>query len=286
MLKRMLILTPLFLLTALFLYVGQPMLTTPVAASPVGDCDSFGTDDPSSTPVEISFTCAEATTAYFGICDSGPALDDYFNIQFNGAVVASNDISGENEIVNIGAAATVAGENTAFLIRTAGGGTATYSYGISTDATAVESYLVANCGGDFTPPSSNPVQQSTCNGVVAVFTQDKAPGNGTLEFHQLFGNEGAFEDELVMKTWTLTEGEQINNATVSNLSSPRYARVWWIPDGSSERYLLTSQYWSNSGTLTSEYGIACGSAQPTYHTSFENGVPESEVCFNPKKGCN
>lgn len=274
MLKRVSFAVVLFLLVGLFAYRVHP-----TAASPLADCESFFTDDPISTPVTVNFTCGSAATAYFGVCDSGPALDDYFNIEYNGGIVAGNSISGGNEIVSIGSAMTTAGANVATINRTAGGGTATYSYGISTDRSAVESYLNANCGTDYTASSG-------CGGVVELFTQDEAPSDGTLEFHLLLGNEGARGDELIMRTWDITEGQQLNNVPVSNLAAPRYARVWWQPDGSSDWYLLTSQYWSNSGDRTSEYGIACGGGQPSYHTSFASAVPEANVCFSLIEGCN
>lgn len=276
MLKRMLLVVFVFMFFSMFAYRAQ---TT--AASPAADCESFDTAEVGSTPVFINFSCSAAQTAYFGVCDSGPALDDYFEIVYGGSVVATNDISGGNEIVTVGSAMTTAGSNTATLNRTLGGGTATYSYGVSTDKIAVENYLAQNCGGDYVAPTSG------CNGVVALFTQDQAPSDGTLEFHMLLGNEDERVDEQIMMVWDINEGQQINNATVNNLGSPRYARVWWQPAGSSDWYLLTSQYWaSGSWSTDQEYGIACGGGQPSYHTSFASAVPESDVCFDLMNGCN
>lgn len=275
--KKFLALT-VALLALVAMFASQ---ATTLRAGPTADCESFSTDDPSSTPVTLNFTCAADNTVYFGICDSGPFLDDFFNIEYNGDVVASNAISGSNEIVNIGSASVSAGAQSATLIRTAGGGTATYSVGISSDRIAVENYLAANCGGDFVPTTGS----QGCNGAVTLFTEDGAPSDGTLEFHSLFGNEGARSDELIMMVWDISEGQQINNAMVSNLAAPRYARVWWQPDGSSDWYLLPSQYWHGGGTTADQYGIACGSGQPSYHTSFSSAVPEADVCFDLLNGC-
>ena len=139
--------------------------------------------------------------------------------------------------------------------------------------------LAATCG--------DPEISESKGSSVLLFTMDEAPTDGTLEFHILLGNESAVDGEQVFWALDVNKNEQINNMLISNLPGPRYGRVWWQPNGSEEKYLLTSQYWSADAWSTSqEYGIADGNAQPSYHTSFSSAIPESDVCFNLLEGCN
>ncbi|MCP5094924.1 MAG: CSLREA domain-containing protein, partial [Chloroflexi bacterium] len=115
-----------------------------------------------------------------------------------------------------------------------------------------------------------------CNRMVPVFTTDGAPTDGTLEFHVLFGELGRVEG-YTKKVWNVAAGQQISNDLV-DVSAPKWVRLWWRPDGDSMWYLLPSQYWVGDGTVASEYGVSCGTDPvPSYHTSFANAIPESQV---------
>ena len=281
--SRLLIFVSVFV--ALFVLVGQ--FRSLHASTSTADCYQAGSGG--SYSFDFDFTCADAQTVYFGVCDSGPVLDDFFEIAYKGSVVGANIIVGNDEIITVGSGSSDAGANTATLnVLLAPDGAPTWSYAVSSAQSDVEAYLSANCGGDiggFVPVSTSNI--STCQNNVALFTEDGAPTDGTLEFHILLGNEGARGDEQIMMTWDLTEGAQINNAPLTDLPSPRYARVWWQPDGASDWYMLSSQYWSSGSWSTDqEYGITCNDPQPSYHTSFANAVPESDVCFDLLNGCN
>lgn len=256
----------------------------PTGAAPV-DCDALASGGISNlSSLDVNFNCAADSIAYFGTCDSGNILDDFFHIVYNGNVVASNQITGSNETITIGSATVSAGSHTATLVSLTDSPAipATYSYAISSDLSTVENYLQASCGADFgglTPGAG-------CNKIVPVFTTDTAPSNGTLEFRVMFGNEDSREDAQLHRVWNISAGQRINNDMVSNLPAPRWARLWWHPEGDSGWYLLTSQYWNGDGTTASEYGLSCLGAQPSYHTSFASAIPESEVCFDLPNGCN
>ena len=268
-------------LVLLVILIGQ---VVPIGAAPL-DCDTSATggiDNLSS--LDVNFNCVAESTVYFGACDSGNILDDFFHITYNGNIVASNQINGSQETISIGSATVVAGSHMATLVSLNNSPAipATYSYAISSDLSAVENYMHLNCGADFaglTPGAG-------CNKTVPVFTSDAAPSNGTLEFRVLFGNEDSREDAQLHRVWNVSAGQQINNDTVSNLAAPRWARLWWQPEGDSGWYLLTSQYWNSDGTTASEYGLSCFGAQPSYHTSFASAVAESDVCFDLLNGCN
>jgi hypothetical protein len=103
----------------------------------------------------------------------------------------------------------------------------------------------------------------------------------------MLGNEDSREVSGLMMEWDIVSGQQLNNEMVLDLPSPRYARLWWQPAGSSDWFMLTSQYWHDGKTAASEYGVECAAgAQPSYHTSFASAVPEAAVCFDLLNGCN
>jgi hypothetical protein len=281
------IFTVLFVVLTLGLFAGQANLT---AAGSGGDCNAFAVGSiPDLSSLSISFTCAADATVYFGACDSGSVPnDDLFNITYNGQVVAFNQYSGNNEFLSIGSAQVSTGSHSATLnsLSTTPFPPATYTYAISSDRAEVEDRLfdILVCGEDVQPDSSS-CAYGPRN--VPVFTQDTAPSDGTLQFRIMLGNEDSREVSGLMMEWDIVTGQQLNNEMVPDLSSPRYARLWWQPADSSDWYMLTSQYWHDGKTAASEYGIECAAgAQPSYHTSFASAVPESAVCFDLLNGCN
>ncbi|MCA9950134.1 MAG: hypothetical protein KDE48_10840 [Anaerolineales bacterium] len=263
-------------------------LALPLGAAPASDCNAFDTGGFAPLgSVSIPFSCAADATVYFGVCDSGSVPnDDLFNIDHTGTIVAYNYYVGAEEYAVIQSQNLTAGDYTVIMNSlNVGVGQATYSYGISTDKSEITGYLSQVCGTDFggtTPPA-------TCSygpRDVPVFTEDTAPTNGTLEFRIMLGNEDSREEAGLMKTWNLSAGQRVNNEIVPDPVNPRWARLWWQPEGDSSWYLLPSQYWHGDGTLDSEYGIECEeSPQPSYHTSFETAVPEADVCFDLLNGC-
>lgn len=272
------------LLTGLLMF-ALLFAVSAVVASPTADCAATGVGaDSPPLDFDITFNCTASQTVYFGVCDNGAALDDTYQILYKGSVVASNELTGGfKELVNIGDAVADAGDNTAsFVVLSAPDNISTFAFAVSSSKSEVESFLDAECGLDvvFDPVTSS------CAYTVNLFTEDGAPSNGTLEMHVLLGNEGARGDEQIYKVWDVNKGDQINNASVSHIPAPRYVRVWWQADGDSDWYMLTSQYYSGSGTLASEYGLECNaSGAPSYHTSFASAIPESAVCFDPQTGC-
>lgn len=261
----------------------------PLDAAPVADCSAFLKGDIEDlTSANIDFTCAEANTVYFGACDSGGVPnDDRFNITLNGQVVSYNAFVESQEFVSIGSVDLSAGAHTAVLnsLTTTAFPPATFSYAISSDSDEVSAYLGNYCGTDF----GGTGVPSLCEygpRNVPVFAADVAPSNGTLEFRIMLGNEDSRESSGLMMSWELTAGQYVNNEMVYNLPSPRWARLWWQPEGESAWYLLPSQYWTGDGTTKSEYGIEClPSDQPSYHTAFAKAVPASDVCTNLLEGC-
>ena len=126
------------------------------------------------------------------------------------------------------------------------------------------------------PSDTPPVEPGDCDRQVPVFTTDTAPADGTLEFHVLFGEFARIEG-ITLRVWDVSAGQQINNELV-DVHAPKWVRVWWLPDGDTEWYLLPSQYWVGDGTVASEYGVSCGNDPvPSYHTSFADAIPESEL---------
>jgi hypothetical protein len=278
----------LFVFAAILLGVFVFAQFEVATASPAADCETFVTDGfNSNSSINVSFTCAEAASAvYFGVCDSGPALDDFFSVVFDGQLVAYNAISGNSETVYVGSAPASAGTQTAALNSLNVAALATYSLGISTDSSAVISYLEQNCGSDFSGTSAPAVGQA-CSQAIPLFTTDAAPSDGTLEMRIMLGNENSREVSGLMMTWDIAEGTQVNNAVVPNVPGPRYVRVYWQADGSTDWYMLTSQYWHGGGSTADEYGVDCNAAsQPSYHTSFASAVPVADVCFDLLNGCN
>jgi hypothetical protein len=113
---------------------------------------------------------------------------------------------------------------------------------------------------------------------VPVFTTDLAPGDGTLVFRTQLDGKDRREDTAILKTWDVAVGQRIDNDIVYDVPAPRWARLWWRPDGESTWYLLPSQYWQGDGTTASLYGVSCESvSQPPYHASFSSAIPEDEL---------
>ena len=225
--------------------------------------------------ISIGFSCTEDTTVYFGVCDSGGVPnDDLFRIIYNGVDVASNRYENGQEITTIGEAVAMAGSNTATLqsLNDTPYPPATYTYALSPDKSFVEEAL-ANpnlCGLDVNA-SFNPCLKS-----VPLFTTDKAPSSGTLRMMVQYGAWNRSEGQM-MREWAVQAGDQINNEAGLVLA-PKWVRVWWQPEGSSDSYLLPSQYWQGDGTLDSEYGVSCNSLHPpSYHTSFSNAIHQDVV---------
>ncbi|MCA9926550.1 MAG: hypothetical protein KC421_29480 [Anaerolineales bacterium] len=282
--SRLMLLVPIFMLVALF--AGRLAPVSAVAT----DCSSFVSyaSVPMQTSTTVSFDCSADTVVYFGVCDDGGVPnDDLFNMVFDGKVVTSNYyVNNTDEYTVLGSGLGLTGTNLVDLnsLNSTPYPPATYAYAISPNSGDVVTHLQTWCGTDW-KGIGNGVGAS-CDTNVPVFTTDTAPSDGTLELHVLLGNEGARTDEILFQTWDVSAGEQINNAYVTNLPAPRYLRTWWQPAGSSDWYLLTSQYWQGGWTVQDEFGLECGvSPQPSYHTSFASAVPESDVCFDLPNGC-
>lgn len=262
----------------LLLVLVIPMAST--GAAPQADCEAFSSGSITAlTSLNFNFTCAADATVYFGACDSGGVPnDDLFTIVYGGTVVSRNAYHSGLEYVDVGQAQTTAGSNTATLnsTNTTPYPPATYTYAVSSDKATVETYLQTYCGTDYvTGALPSTCQYGPRN--VPVFTMDAAPSDGTLEFRIMIGNEDAREVSGLMHSWDIVAGQQINNDMVTNLPSPRYARLYWQPEGESTWYFLPSQYWHGAGTKASEYGISCvPGAMPSYHTSFGSAIPASE----------
>lgn len=277
--KRMFLFVSLFLLVGLF--AGSWAVSRTVAQA--ADCSLYnsGGITPLSS-VDFTLTCTADTTVYFGVCDSGGVPnDDLFTVTYANALQSYNYyVAAIDEYTVLGDDVALAGDNTITMAstNTTPYPPATHSLAISPNAGEVVNYLQLWCGADW--KGVGPGVAAGCDTAVPLFTTDAAPANGTLQFHVLFGNEGARADEIVFMSWNVTEGQQINNAYVSGLPAPRYARVWWQPEGSTDWYMLTSQYYAGAKTAADEYGISCQGAQPSYHTSFASAVPESDVCFD------
>lgn len=266
-------------IVALVLFVGLlafvALGTQHATAAPAATCSAFGRGGISDlSSLVIPFECDTVQTVYFGVCDSGSVInDDWFNIVFNGAVVSSNSYQNGIETVTIGNGQASVGSNTATLNSLSiGVGEATYSYAISPDQNAVARNLALYCGVDYAGTSS----LGACSRAVPLFTTDTAPSNGKLVMNVQFG-EFSRQEGITVRTWSVSKGERINNQT-GIVTAPQYVRVWWQAEGSTEWYLLTSQYWQGDGTVKSEYGVDCNSSGvPSYHTSFESAIAESSV---------
>jgi hypothetical protein len=258
--------------------VALPMRAMTARAAPA-DCalaaDTSAID--ALTSLQIDFNCATGGTVFFATCDSGGvANDDLFNITVNGTVVSYNYYSGDIEFVSMGSMQLAAGANTAVLnsINDTPFPPATYSYAISSSAAEVQAYVTAFCGVDFGGFNST---VTGCGATFPVFTTDTAPTAGELRLNIQYG-EFNREEGQTWKTWTLQAGERVNNDPVT-IAAPNYVRLWWKPAGGTQWFLLPSQYWTGAGdgTIKSEYGLACGGATPSYHTSFSRAIPDSSV---------
>jgi len=272
------------LLVVLVAVLSLVLLTMPLGAAPLADCSAFGTGGMNQfTTLSLPFACEMDSTVYFGVCDSGPALEDFFNITYQGAIVAYNEINGPNEAVYVGSSMVAAGSQEGLLNSLRGEALATYSYAISSDYDEVTNYLNSQCGSDFGGVSTS----GACNTNIPIFTQDGAPSAGTLMLTAKLGEESVLEDEPVLYTWQIYEGQQLNNVMAASVTPDRYVRLWWQSDGDTEWYLLPSQYWHGTGLEDSEYGVTCmDETQPSYHTAFADAVPASDVCFDVLNGCN
>lgn len=124
-----------------------------------------------------------------------------------------------------------------------------------------------------------PTTNHDCKQVVPIFTTDLAPTNGTVQLRTQTSDLTPRDEMPVHKTWNILAGQQIHNDIVTDVPAPRWASLWWQPDGADIWYLLPSQYWHNEGTTADLYGVACRpDSQPTYHTSFNTAVSEQ---FHP-----
>jgi hypothetical protein len=232
---------------------------------------------PALTSLTINFNCATAGLVYFAACDSGGvANDDLFTITVNNAVVSSNRYENDIEFVSMGSLQLPAGPNTAVLnsVNDTPFPPATYSYAIASDAAQVQAYVEEFCGADFGGFNST---VTGCGATFPVFTTDTAPTAGELRLDVQFGSFNR-EEGQTWRVWSLKAGERVNNDTVS-IPAPNYVRLWWKPAGGTQWFLLPSQYWTGAGdgTIKSEYGLACGGATPSYHTSFSRAIPDSNV---------
>lgn len=253
----------------------------PIKASGAGCTEAMATGSiPDLSSADFSFDCTSTETVYFGACDSGNVpRDDYFQVVYQGQLVSRNRFAGNQEFVGIGQAQANIGSNIATLVSvsTTAFPPATYSLAISTDRQAVIDYLVQPqfCGADVTTTSFEDVAVG-CERSVPLFTTDTAPANGTVEMRVQFGEQNRAEGYTV-REWQVLKGKQINNES-GQVPAPKWVRVWWQPAGTSDWYLLPSQYWAGGGTTDSEYGVSCDNkGVPSYHTSFGSAVHESEV---------
>jgi hypothetical protein len=132
-------------------------------------------------------------------------------------------------------------------------------------------------------PSASSVSASYgCQQNVRVFTTDTAPSDGILVFKTQFGASDHRRDTTAQMWWDVTAGQRINDV-IHNVPAPRWARLWWYPDGQGDWYFLPSQYWQGDGTAASWYGVSCKPAvQPSYHTSFSSAIREDRL---PHKAC-
>ncbi len=271
----------LFIVLGVALFWASPSVQAIPTGGGGGNCFNYGSDaidDLTSTP--FSFNCATSSTVYFGVCDNGSVPnDDTFTMEYGGNIVAYNYFQNNLEYAYIGSASASAGTNTGLLTSTSNAPVhpATYFFVTSSDPGELSAYLGAFCGVDFAGQGVAGI----CDRFVPVFTTDKAPSNGTLKFNVQFG-EDSREEGSTLRVWDISAGQQINNDYVI-VPAPQWARLWWQPDGENTWYLLPSQYWLGDGTSRSEYGVSCDTTVvPSYHTSFANAIPQSEVpAFHP-----
>ena len=279
------------LLTSLFaLFALVAMWASPTQAGPA-DCSATGIGG--FTPlgsISFDYTCSTDQTVYFGVCDSGGVPnDDLFDVRADGLLVSYNYyVGGTDEYTVMSQSQAKAGVNTAVVnsLNTTPYPPATYSYIVSPNSTDVPAFLASVCGVDWKGLGSG--VSSACDTTVNIFTEDKAPTDGTLEVHVLLGNEASFADEIHFSTVSVSAGDQLNNVPVPNVTEPRFVRIWWQPDGSTDWSYLPTQYWHGGGTLADEYGVSCDSGispPPSYHTSFASAIPESNICFDLLNGC-
>ncbi len=276
----------LLVLSVVFVLLLAARLSSATAA-PAADCDATAVGSMTNLSSQsIDFNCAASAPVYFGVCDSGSVPnDDLFVIEFDGATVSRNFFVGAGEMFEIGVGQSNAGSNTATLrsINNSPFPPATYAYAISSDSGVVTDYLSRFCGSDFQGVGMPAGTQCLRN--VPIFTTDQAPSAGTLEFRIMFGNEESREDSILLQTWNITSGQQLNNVLTTRVPGPRYVRLYWQPDGG-DWSMLTSQYWHNEWTKNDEYGVDCRyPAQPSYHTSFASAVALDDVCFDLMNGC-
>ena len=276
------------LLLSVFFFAAQ---AAPPIHATTADCYTAASGGfPHLGSITFDFTCSQPQTVYFGVCDSGNVpYDDLFDVRIDGLLVSRNYYNNITDEYTVMSRYEATAGTTTATVRSLSNSNyppATYSYVASSDPNDIEPYLRAYCGVDWKGIASP--SGATCSTTVHIFTQDTAPSDGTLEVHVLLGNEGSFADEQVWATIDISDGEQLNNMPVPNMPSPRYVRVWWQPDGSTDWSLLTTQYWQGGGSLADEYGVSCqgvAGGQPSYHTAFANTIPEADVCFDLINGC-
>lgn len=276
----------------LLIGIGLSVSSNATAGSS-GDCRAFATGSINDlASLNVPFSCgavastttvpgddqrATGHTVYFGVCDSGNVPnDDLFTMSYMGSVVSSNRYDKGRELVSIGSAFIAPGAHTALLQSISSNNTppATYGYGISPIRSEVINFLNSYCGVDILNPGLT--TGSSCVRSIPVRTEGVAPSNGKLVMRAQYGSMNRPEGYTIGH-WNLTKGQFLNNAPV-DVPAPQYARLWWQPEGSSEWYLLPSQYWRNDGTLAGEYGASCASGSlPSYHTAFDKAIPASQV---------
>ena len=137
--------------------------------------------------------------------------------------------------------------------------------------------LLSYCGFDYAGQTITP---SECLRDVHLHTEDVAPSNGRLILNVDFGTLNRPEGNTIAMV-SITAGEKVDTAVL--FEGAKWARLWWQPVGSSDWYLLPSQYWQGDGKGHSEWGISCETLDaPSYHTAFANAIHSSDVpLFNP-----
>ena len=283
------------LFAGLLLFIGGAATTQEVSAAPNADCLNAGNGSMADlSSWSFTFTCSAPATVYFGVCDSGSLrLDDFVNITYNGAIVASNSGTDGDEDITFGSADVTAGTHTATLNSVSdGSGPVTFGYSVSADLN--EAFLNAQlrCGSDYnvssptvpnvptttpTTPTTTPATTSfQCVAGVPVFTQDTAPSAGKLVLMAAYGLGSKQPEGRTVASWNVAEGQRLNNALVA-VEAPNHIRLWWQPADSDTWYLMTSQYWNGTGAMSGEFGVACVSAMPSYHTSFADAIAANDL---------
>lgn len=258
----------------ILLIVGLAWANRPADAQTAATCQSFFADSmPQQGSIEIEFFCNQTAVTYFGVCDSGNQADDNFEMIYKGTQVSNNYFTREREKVEVLSAVGEDGFNVVTLNSTNASVAppATYGYAISTSFTQVQSFLFSFCGADYTGIGI------ICSRVMPIFIKGEAPSSGTLVVMGRFGELNRMEG-ITFARYTVAQGAVANNL-LADVRGPTYIRVWWQPSGSTDWYLLPSQYWRGGGTIESEYGIECDHSMgvPSYDTDWSQLIKDSEV---------